>query len=431
METLDLPNLRHLRVFEAVARLESLGRAAAEVNRSQPAVTQALAKLEVTLGVTLIERRHSGSYLTELGSILLGRTRRLFSLLDEALAEPLVGPPFAERDRIRQILHKITTNQVRCLVAAAEAVSIEQAARQVGLSPSSLTRSVRELEQILGRSLTRHTANGLSLTPSGAELARQMRLACTELEYAREEIAAAQGNVQTQVAIGAMPQCAKLVLTTAIEAFLAQEPGARIRVEDGPYEALLDDLRMGRIDFLFGVLRKPDWASDVSEEPLFEDPYAIMVRKHHPLTHKGSLCLDDLADYDWILPRLGTPRRMSFERLFEGARRKPRSSIETRALDMLVTMIGTSDRITLMPEQEIRRAAIGGTVVALDRLPRIARGSDGVATRAGWRPTAGKLLFLEQLRVQARKLTAGAPRPNAMEASRPPRRRRSGPPAAM
>ena len=53
LPSLALPSLRHLRMFEAVARLESLSRAAAEVNRSQPAVTQALANLEKTFGATL------------------------------------------------------------------------------------------------------------------------------------------------------------------------------------------------------------------------------------------------------------------------------------------------------------------------------------------------------------------------------------------
>ena len=41
--TQDLPSLRQLHVFEAVARHKSIGRAAALVNLSQPAVTQAIA----------------------------------------------------------------------------------------------------------------------------------------------------------------------------------------------------------------------------------------------------------------------------------------------------------------------------------------------------------------------------------------------------
>jgi DNA-binding transcriptional LysR family regulator len=406
MEAFDFPSLRHLRMFESVARLESLSRAAAEVNRSQPAITQALNKLEDSLGVNVIDRHHSGSYLTDCGRILLLRTRRLFAQFEQALKEPLIGATVSDKARLRSILGKITTNHTRCLIATADSGSIEPAAHNVHVSRASLNRSIRELEQIIGRRLTRHTAHGVTLTQPGAELARRLKLAWTEIEYAREEISAEQGSAKTRISIGAMPQCATLVLTSTINEFLRREPGAHVTVENGSYDALLENLRMGRSDFLFGVLRRPDWATDVSEEPLFSAPYAIMARKHHPLTRKSSLTLEDFADYDWVLPRPGTPRRVSFERMFQSTRRKPGSSVEMSALDMQIAMIETSDRITLMSGQETQRAAKSGSVVALNFRPQVARGCDGVATRTGWYPTAGKLLFLKILRERA--LLAGA-----------------------
>ena len=56
----ELPNLRHLRVFQAVARLGSISGASREARVSQPAVTQGIAKLEALLEVALFERRQSG-----------------------------------------------------------------------------------------------------------------------------------------------------------------------------------------------------------------------------------------------------------------------------------------------------------------------------------------------------------------------------------
>ncbi len=41
-----IPNLRHLRVFLAVAELKSITRASENIFLSQPAITQAIAKLE-------------------------------------------------------------------------------------------------------------------------------------------------------------------------------------------------------------------------------------------------------------------------------------------------------------------------------------------------------------------------------------------------
>jgi LysR family transcriptional regulator, regulator for genes of the gallate degradation pathway len=406
MGTADFPNLQQLRTFVAVARLESLSRAAAELHRSQPGVTQTLAKLERDLDVHLLERSHSGSYLTACGRILHLRTQRLFTEVELALTAPLIGPPFADRSRLGPILRKVTSNHLRCLVALADSGSIESAARSVDISMPSLNRILRELGHIIGRRLTRDTVHGLSLTRQAAELARRLNLARKEIEYAREEIAAARGAAQTHILIGIMPQCATATLVSSIDEFLRREPEARVKVEQKPYDSLLADLRTGRIDFLYGVLRKPDWATDVHEEPLLTNPYLIMVRKRHPLTRQRSISLEDLADYDWILPRPGTPRRTAFESLFQRSRRKPTSAIETSAIDIQVAMVAASDRITMVPAYEITRAADAGAVVALDFRLRIARGHDGVATRAGWHPTAGKLSFLEILRDHARRACA-------------------------
>ena len=408
MRAAELPSLRHLRMFEAVARLESLSRAAVEVNRSQPAVTQALANLEELLGVAVFERRHSGSYLTEPGRILLLRTQRLVAQFTDALLAPLVGMPLVEGTRLRPTLCKITSNHVRGLIGTAEGGAIDRAARQIGVSPASLIRTLRDLEQILARRITHHTAHGVALTPTGIELARRFKLAMREIEYACEEIDAARGGALTTVSIGAIPQSATSVLAAAIEDFLGRKPGAQVKVSDGPYDALLNDLRTGQIDFLFGVLRRPAWATDVEEEALFTDPYVIVVRKDHPLKRSRSIRLDDFAGYDWILPRPGTPRRVAFEHLFDGARRKPASSVETSALDVQVTLIAASDRMTLMSRQEARRAETGGLVSALDFRPQVARGCDGVTMRSGWHPTAGNLLFLQILREQARAISETA-----------------------
>ena len=70
----ELPNLRHLRAFAAVARLSSVNAGAQAINLSQPAVTQAIGRLELAFGAPLFSRRRSGSYPTEAGDILLQRS---------------------------------------------------------------------------------------------------------------------------------------------------------------------------------------------------------------------------------------------------------------------------------------------------------------------------------------------------------------------
>ncbi|MBZ0214965.1 MAG: LysR family transcriptional regulator, partial [Fimbriimonadaceae bacterium] len=49
------PNLRHLRAFREVAACRSISQASRRVHLSQPAITQAIAKLEDALGLALFD----------------------------------------------------------------------------------------------------------------------------------------------------------------------------------------------------------------------------------------------------------------------------------------------------------------------------------------------------------------------------------------
>src|SRR5262249_57058742 len=105
-----------------------------------------------------------------------------------------------------------------------------------------------------------------------------------------------------RIATGTIPHPGAPLLSQAINQFLASSPAASFNVLDGPYEPLLEALRAGDLDLLFGVLRRPAWATDVREEFLFANPYVVVVRRQHPLTRSRNVTLDDLARYDWILP---------------------------------------------------------------------------------------------------------------------------------
>ena len=73
-----------LQVFLTVATERSFSRAAAALHRTQPAVSQAVKRLEDELGERLFDRSSKGGQLTEAGIVLLDYARRLTRLRGEA-----------------------------------------------------------------------------------------------------------------------------------------------------------------------------------------------------------------------------------------------------------------------------------------------------------------------------------------------------------
>jgi LysR family transcriptional regulator of gallate degradation len=398
----QLPNLRHLRVFQAVARLGSVGGAARETCRSQPAVTQAIANLEALLDVVLFERHHSGCYLTEHGRTYLARTNRMFTEMEQGLVAPLVGPPFADDKSLKSILAKITATHVRALLAIAEHRSVETTALNLDVSASSLTRAARDLEAVLKRTLFHPGPQGLAPTKPAIELARRFALACRELTYASEEIATLKGASTSRVIVGTLSLFPVDLIARSVDELLHIYPGTSVLVVEGAYLSLLDDLRAGKIDFLVSVLRRPSWAEDVHEEPLFHDPYAIVARRGHPLSLDKDITLQDLAHFEWVLPQLGTPRRIAFECMFADFNPKPKASIETRCIEFQRAILSITDRVSIVTRQETLLEERIGVLAALPFVPPVSRDADGIATRANWKPTTVQLAFLDLLRRNSR-----------------------------
>jgi len=77
-------DLRKLRYFLAVAEERNLGRAAAQLQISQPPLTRQIRQLEEELGVQLFNRTPKGMELTEAGELLAQEARNICLLIQQA-----------------------------------------------------------------------------------------------------------------------------------------------------------------------------------------------------------------------------------------------------------------------------------------------------------------------------------------------------------
>ena len=406
MDTSSMPSLRYLRVFETVARLESVSRASTAIHLSQPAVTQAIAKLEEEIGTPLFERRHTGTYLTNAGIIFRRRTQRLFAQIEEALREFGVDAAGPRKSDPAMEAGKITRTQIRSFAALARSGSLAQAARAIGISQSSLHRAVRDLEGQLGRPLYRHTAHGIIATKSGVELARRMMLATREIECAIDELKAADGEVGGRIAIGAQLLGSSCLIGSLANKVISRYPQARFQIVNDSYDSLLNSLRTGTIDYIVGTLRNPAPMPDVVEEALFSDPYVVAARRGHPLTRLRKVTLEDLSRYRWVVPLKGSTRRQAFERLFADAPCLPGIGVETYALPIIRAILADSDHVSLLTRYEIASEDRMGELTMVRFEPGYASASLGITTRAGWLPTQLQLGFLALLREHAHSIAA-------------------------
>ncbi|MFZ0499956.1 MAG: LysR substrate-binding domain-containing protein [Steroidobacteraceae bacterium] len=413
-------SIRHLKVFESVAHLQGFQRASEECHLSQPAVTQAIAKLEEQLGVSLLVRRASGSYLNEIGVVFHRRMQRLFAQMEQALTD--LGVPNSPVP-VSQLASRISRSQIRSLIAIAENGSFAQAARALDISQTSLQRSARDLERTLRTPLYLQTASGVVAAQSAVELACKLKLALREIDWGVDEVEAARGNIGGEIVVGAMLLTGSVVIASVINEFVSVYPNADVRIINGNTRDLLKELRAGDVDVVIGLLRE-QLSDGLLHRPLAETPYVIIGRHGHPLAEKEHVTLDDLASFDWVIGTPGSNRRSHFDRLFAG-RQRPRARIETSSLPTIRLLLTQSDRLTLLTSYELMYEE--DTLTAMRYGPIEPVPCIGLTTRENWLPTQLQTSFIEL--VQKRIVGSLMPVEALARAGARPARRRVTPTA--
>lgn len=386
-------NLRHLRAVAAAVRAGSISGAANAVGISQPAVTQAIARMETLIGTKLFDRSPSGVTPTDAAILLGARAEAAAQALADAFGAPRkggIGAPAGAQEAI-------TMAQVTALLALADAGTYSAAAEAVGISQPSLHRAVSDLETVCGTPLAERAGRKVALTKSGERVARAFRLANGELQAAVDELAVLEGRDQGTIRLGVDPGLVERIVPPALARFLVEHPPVTIDLTSAGDDGF-ERLREGRIDALLtvGEDSEPD---GLSVEALAEDPLVIVARTGHPL--QGSKPgLVRLASFGWAVAPAGAPAREAWERLFlDGGLYPPQASVTCASGSALVALAAKSDLLTLAPAALLSENGESGLVAIGE--PLAARRSILLATRAGWAPSPAQATFLDELRGQA------------------------------
>lgn len=384
MSALDL-NLRHLKAAVATASSGSLSSAAFQVNLTQPAITQGLAKLERQLGLPLFERRPGGMEPTEAGRILVPRAE---AALD------LIGSP------------RVTAPQMRAFLALARRGSYAGAAVETGIREASLHRAIADLALGLGHKLVERRGRGIALTARGLAFARRLRLAEAELRAGLAELERLKGREVGRITVGAMPLSRARLLPNTVAAFHKRHPQVDVTVIEGSFAELVGPLRDGEIDMMLGALREEAVGEDIAQQPLFRDRPVILGRAGHPLL--GSVATPErLAAYDWVLPGEGTPLRNQWRQMFvHSGVEPPRVAIECGSAVVVRQLLVQSDFLTLLSPDQVAVELLAGVLMRIGAAPGDPSRVIGVTTRAAWRPTALQQRFLDLLNAEAKSIGA-------------------------
>ena len=177
----------------------------------------------------------------------------------------------------------VDIRKLKYTVEVARSGSVTLAARNLNITQPALTRSIAEVEDILGLQLFQRSSKGLRTTEVGKEFVSRAQ----KIIYAFDDLISHlgdHGRLKTgRLRVGFASAIFQGFAASTLTEMIRRYPGIRIETLAGSGEDLVPMLVNDEVDILFGRAGHMERWSELQIERLSDLHCKIMVRKGHPL----------------------------------------------------------------------------------------------------------------------------------------------------
>lgn len=261
--------------------------------------------------------------------------------------------------------------QLRYVVALAEAKNFTKAAEGQFVVQSALSQQVRRLEEELGVQLFERTTRTVSLTSAGESLLPLLNQVVAGAERIKCDAQALSGTVTGRLTVGMMEIPTESLDVAALMAtFHRRYPEVSVTLRSGGSDVLVKAAADRKLDAAIVGCNVSRASDTLIFTPLFSESLVAVLPAEHPLTKQSSLSVTDLADLSFIDFPPGYGLRHETDRGFAGVAR--RVAFEVTRVDEIVHFVRKMLGVALLPESVARTRADTDPALAL----RPIRGAD-------------------------------------------------------
>lgn len=200
---------------------------------------------------------------------------------------------------------------VRYFLEVAQAGSVSQAAAQLHVAASAVSRQIGKLEDRLGCALFERRARGMALTEAGERLLAHVRAGHDEAERVVAQMRGLAGQAAQQVRLACTEGFAAGFMPRVIEAFRREAPTARIQLSVAAPDDVSRLLQQGEADVALKYTVAPEPGTAVLHTATA--PIYALVRPGHPLARARSTTAAQAVRYPLGLSARGMTGRQLFD----------------------------------------------------------------------------------------------------------------------
>ena len=277
----------------------------------------------------------------------------------------------------------------------AETGNISVAAKNLYISQSAVSQSVKQLETALQARLFARSPRGVSLTSEGQMLYQYVRSALGLLATGEDKLSQAQQLLLGTLVIGASDTVTSQFLVPYLDDFHRLHPGIRLKIVSGRSAKVLSMLKSGAVDIAFASSPAD---SAVESWPCFATHSAFVAGSGYDCDFDHVYTRREIADFPLILLERKASSRVFLEQEFlkHGVTLSPEIELSSRSLLVSLAHIGLG--VAGVTLEFVQKALESGDIRALKTDFTIPARSVDMCTLRDVTPTAAAAAFMEMVR---------------------------------
>ncbi|GHF59176.1 pca operon transcription factor PcaQ [Seohaeicola zhoushanensis] len=286
---------------------------------------------------------------------------------------------------------------VRCFLEIARAESISRAAERLNITQPAVSRTLKELEAMLGTPLFDRVGRGLRLNDAGRVFQSHAAAAMVELLRGRERLSR-ESDIAERLSVGALPTAATDLLPHAALAFRAEAPHVRLHVLTGPNWLLFNQLRDGTLDLVVGRMPEGEAGKGVTFEQLYVEDVVLLCRPGHPIL-SADRPERQITDHLLLTPPRGAVISATVSRYLASiGLPEMRGAIETVSLQVGRKIVQSSDALWFISRGVVAEELRLGTLASVNLASPLLAGPVGISVSRSAPLSVARSLFANCLR---------------------------------
>lgn len=257
----------------------------------------------------------------------------------------------------------LDSRQIRAFCVLARTGSFTQTARELHLTQSGISHSMKALERDVGCRLLDRLGKKVVLTQAGEQMLHHSTKILHEMEAARESLGHLGKWGRGRLRLGASTTSCQHIIPPVLREFKESFPEHAITIEPGDTPELVALLLRHRIDLALTLDAEKEPQLDF--HPLFTDELQLIVGALHPWAQAGRVVRDEVPRQNYILYNKHSLTFRLIEDYFRREQMVLNTVIEMGTMEATKELVKLGVGVSILAPWIARKEIEEGSLVAL------------------------------------------------------------------